>query len=315
MLQSQRGERRTKLLRLRNIQFYRGRRRMCHNDRSLLSADSVSVTFEFQKNDERDVTITQHCTHDATLCPVRAWAALVKRVLGYPSTNSDTPVNAFVVNGVLKYIPATRIVDKIRASATVIGEDVLGCHPSEFGSHSIRSGAAMAMCLNDVPTYTIMLVGRWSSDAFLKYIRRQVQEFTSGVSTRMIQQRGRFLLQRAPRTLDEPSRRPKDRPQIAANPLPASTVLAEMPASGLQCPPSPCSPKHDTHYWPICATERRRGRGTSPSKKFHLPPMPAPVHVVLNCISCSTKLHRVGRISGGRYCVRCIIVVGTARWG
>ena len=56
------GERRTKLLRLRNIQFYRGRRRMHHNDRSLLSADSVSVTFEFQKNDERDVTITQHCT-------------------------------------------------------------------------------------------------------------------------------------------------------------------------------------------------------------------------------------------------------------
>ena len=40
----------------------------------------------------------------------------------------------------------------------------------------------MAMYLNDVPTYTIMLVGRWSSDAFLKYIRRQVQEFTSGVS-------------------------------------------------------------------------------------------------------------------------------------
>ena len=111
----------SKLLRLRNIQFYRGRRRMCHNDRSLLSADSVSVTFEFQKNDERDVTITQHCTHDATLCPVRAWAALVKRVLGHPSTNSDTPVNAFVVNGELKHIPATRMVDKIRASATVIG--------------------------------------------------------------------------------------------------------------------------------------------------------------------------------------------------
>ena len=186
------GERRTKLLRLRNIQFYRGRRRMHHNDRSLLSADSVSITFEFQKNDERDVTIAQHCTPDATLCPVRAWAALVKRVLGYPGTNSDTPVNAFVINGVLKYIPATRIVDKIRASATVIGEDVLGCHPSEFGSHSIRSGAAMAMYLNDVPTYTIMLVGRWSSDAFLKYIRRQVQEFTSGVSTRMIQ-RGSFF--------------------------------------------------------------------------------------------------------------------------
>ena len=261
------GERRTKLLRLRNVQFYRGRRRMCHNDRSLLSADSVSVTFEFQKNDERDVTITQHCTHDATLCPVRAWAALVKRVLGCPSTNSDTPVNAFVVNGVLKHIPATRIVDKIRASATVIGEDVLGCHPSEFGSHSIRSGAAMAMCLNDVPTHTIMLVGRWSSDAFLKYIRRQVQEFTSGVSTRMIQ-RGSFFS-----TCPTHTRRAIAKtqgPQIAANPSPASTALAEMPASGLQCPPSPCSPKHDTHCcWPICAMRKGGGgEGPHPLRSF-----------------------------------------------
>ena len=112
------GERRTKLLRLRNIQFYRGRRRMCHNDRSLLSADSVSVTFEFQKNDERDVTRLRNTapTTPPSAQPVQAWAALVKRVLGCPSTNNDTPVNAFVVNGVLKCIPATRTVDKIRES-------------------------------------------------------------------------------------------------------------------------------------------------------------------------------------------------------
>ena len=126
--------------------------------------------------------------------------------------------------------------------------------------------------LNYVPTYTIMLVGRWSSDAFLKYIRRQVQEFTSGVSTRMIQ-RGSFFNVRPTHTRRAIAK--TQGPQIAANPSPASTALAEMPASGLQCPPSPCSPKHDTHCWPICATERRRGRGTTPSKKFHLPPMPA----------------------------------------
>ena len=135
----------------------------------------------------------------------------MKRVLGHPSTNSDTPVNAFVVNGVLKHIPATRTVDKIRASATVIGEDVLGCHPSEFGSHSIRSGAAMAMCLNHVPTHTIMLVGRWSSDAFLKSsasVARRSKNLHP--ESPHAHDPTRFLLQRAPRTLDEPSRRPKD---------------------------------------------------------------------------------------------------------
>ena len=41
-----------------------------------------------------------------------------------------------------------------------------------------------------------------------------------------------------------------------------------------------CSCGGTANTRPICATERRRGRGTSPSKKFHLPPMPAPVHVV-----------------------------------
>ena len=130
---------------------------------------------------------------------------------------------------------------------------------------------------NDVPTCNHMLAGRWSSDAFLKHIRRQVQEFTSGVSTRMIQRGSFFNVPHAHST--SPIAKTQG-PQIAASQsfAPASTVLAEMPASGrLQCPPSPCSPKHDTHYWPICATERRRGRGTSPSKEFHLPPMPAPV--------------------------------------
>ena len=44
----------------------------------------------------------------------------------------------------------------------------------------------MAMYLAGVPVDTIMLIGRWSSDAFLRYIRRQVQEFSAGVSRRMI---------------------------------------------------------------------------------------------------------------------------------
>lgn len=51
---------------------------------------------------------------------------------------------------------------------------------------NIRSGAVMAMHLDGVPMYTIMLLGRWSSDAFLWYIRHQVQQFSSGVSARMI---------------------------------------------------------------------------------------------------------------------------------
>jgi hypothetical protein len=44
----------------------------------------------------------------------------------------------------------------------------------------------MAIYLASVPVYTIMLLGRWSSDAFLRYIRHQVKEFSKGVSQKMI---------------------------------------------------------------------------------------------------------------------------------
>ncbi|KAL7473985.1 hypothetical protein ACHAWX_000001 [Stephanocyclus meneghinianus] len=45
----------------------------------------------------------------------------------------------------------------------------------------------MLMYLAKEPVYTIMLIGRWSSDAFLAYIEKQVKEFTKGVSSRMLQ--------------------------------------------------------------------------------------------------------------------------------
>jgi hypothetical protein len=47
--------------------------------------------------------------------------------------------------------------------------------------HSIRSGSAMAMYQGKCLVYTIMLIGRWSSDAFLWYIPKQVMEFSHNV--------------------------------------------------------------------------------------------------------------------------------------
>ena len=44
----------------------------------------------------------------------------------------------------------------------------------------------MAMYLNGVPVYTIMLLGRWSSDAFLRYTLKQVTAFSNNVSRTMV---------------------------------------------------------------------------------------------------------------------------------
>ena len=169
-----------------NIRFYSDKRLTPHTSSQLHLADCVTITFVFQKNDTRDETITMHRTLDPTLCPVRAWAAITSRIRGYSDTTDETPVNTFQFQKRTFQVRATQILSAIRAAVKIIGPTQLGFASSEVGTHSIRSSAAMAMYLAGVPVYTIMLIGRWSSDAFLRYIRRQVQEFSSGVSARML---------------------------------------------------------------------------------------------------------------------------------
>ena len=44
----------------------------------------------------------------------------------------------------------------------------------------------MAMFLAKVPIYIIMIVGRWASYAFVKYLRQQVLGFTKNINERML---------------------------------------------------------------------------------------------------------------------------------
>jgi hypothetical protein len=91
-----------------------------------------------------------------------------------------------VTNDTWKLVTGAFLATQLRAAASGIGKDVLGFSPDGIGTHSIRSGAAMAMYLAGVPVFTIMLIERWSSDAFLQYIRRQMLQFSSGVASRMV---------------------------------------------------------------------------------------------------------------------------------
>jgi hypothetical protein len=190
-----RGPRKTKLLTLGNIRFRHKRVPVAHSDPRLHLSTVVSITFVSQKNGKKDTTITMYRTEDDILCPVKAWAAIVKHLLLDPATRSSTPINACRVPptstrartpGKRVFLSGDDMITAIRTAASTIGENHLGFTVEELGTHSIRSGAAMAMHLAHVPSYTIMLIGRWSSDAFLRYIRVQVMQFAQNVSGRMI---------------------------------------------------------------------------------------------------------------------------------
>ena len=139
-----------------------------------------------QKKDEKADTVNQLASGDAVLCPVRSWAAIVKRIRCYPGSNDGTPVSSVWSNGKLEHITSRMLVNALEAAVEAVGNDVINIQKGEIGTHSIRSGAAMSMYLGEVPVYTIMMLGRWSSDAFLRYIRKQVEQFSHNVSRKMI---------------------------------------------------------------------------------------------------------------------------------
>ena len=80
---------------------------------------------------------------------------------------------------------ADHVRSKIRTIVVLIEEDFLGFKKDYIGLHSIQSGGSMAMLLSGKSVIIIMRVVHWSSEAFLEYIREQVESFTFGVSQRM----------------------------------------------------------------------------------------------------------------------------------
>jgi hypothetical protein len=170
--------RRTDILKIRNIKFYRNGRLLSHDHPELEYADCVSITFKMQKKDEKVDTVTMYRTEHLFMCPVRAWAAIVKRIRSYPGADENTPVSSVWRLNRIEHITSDEVIKSL-------GYENLGVEKGDFGTHSIRSGGAMAMYLDEVPIYSIMMIGRWSSDAFLRYIRKQVEQFSHNISKRM----------------------------------------------------------------------------------------------------------------------------------
>ena len=120
-------------------------------------------------------------------CPVKLFASIVRHIRSRPAGTDSTPVYMFT-NSTYNLDPITsdHVRQVLRGAVALFGEDRLGFTIKDFGTHSIRSGAAMAMYIDNVHVYTIMIIGRWSSDDFLRYIRKQVEQFSHNVSSRMI---------------------------------------------------------------------------------------------------------------------------------
>ena len=135
---------------------------------------------------------TQGRTLDPALCPVQAWARAYIRVMTlFPHNTLTTPISALRDHdGHTVHITASKVTQLLQSTCRAAGGySRFGIHPHSLGTRSIRSGAAMALFLNNHSADKIQLLGRWRSNAFLRYIRPQALEWTDAMARDMAQTR------------------------------------------------------------------------------------------------------------------------------
>ena len=130
---------------------------------------------------------TQYNNKDPQLNPVSNWAFTVRRIRSYPGFDPSWEVSTYYKAGRFSKITSVEMINEIKFVVSGTGQEILGFTADNVGLHSVHGSLAMLMYLAKEPVYTIILVGRWSSDAFLAYIEKQIKKFTKGVSSQMLQ--------------------------------------------------------------------------------------------------------------------------------
>lgn len=131
-------------------------------------------------------------TGDRILCPVRAWTSVITRIRQTNKKPSTTVNYCHIQNeerhtASVHYLSQQDTIATLRNSAKT-HQKVLPYKSNDIGSHSIRSGAAVALFLAGVDPVEIMFMGRWSSDAFLLYLHPHIVEMAKDLSNRMVTQ-------------------------------------------------------------------------------------------------------------------------------
>ena len=164
---------RTKTLQIRDIRFFTGNRVIKRNQLQQHYPEMVTVNFYRQKNGVKEAKITMHQAAGA-LCPVRAFRSIIIRILAYQGENEYSTINTVKYGTKNVKVSSKVLLQHIRNTVSLIGEEKLGFKPNDVGIHSIRSSFAMFLILNGIQPEIVQLQGRWKSDAFMEYIRPKV---------------------------------------------------------------------------------------------------------------------------------------------
>ena len=172
---------------LADVQFFLGSRRLniqTTPDAVLRRATFATLEFTTQKNGVRGEVIGLGKSGSQTLCPV---IVLVERVIHLRAHNAPplTPISSYYANGKWNPVRPCDITLILKSVVGILGAS-LGFTKDDVSARSLRASGAMALLCANVDHDRIKLVGRWRSDAMLRYLHVQAQPVMKHFAKAMI---------------------------------------------------------------------------------------------------------------------------------
>ena len=98
--------------------------------------------------------------------------------------DGSVPLASFYSGNKRLRIKSAEVTRHIRQAALVLFDDT-GIDPNELTARSLRAGGAMALLCAHCDTDQIKLLGRWHSDAMMRYLHQEAQPVLQQLARKM----------------------------------------------------------------------------------------------------------------------------------
>lgn len=149
---------------------------------TLVQADAATICLENQKNGHKGCVLHHEASGELLMCPVKALARRMFALRGLPR---ETPISAVGGGSPNQRVSPSYVLRVLRMASKTMDLEQRGFDLSRIGTHSLRSGGAMALKLNGYDDVTIQKLGRWSSNTYLVYVQTQVANLSAGIARAM----------------------------------------------------------------------------------------------------------------------------------
>jgi len=186
------AESRSQAFRLRDIHFtidgkvYNAVKAPLYDETDLDRISYASLQFSDQKNAVKGEQIGHRATNDATWCPTKALGRLVLHLRRHKAAPSTPIFHHYNTHDKQWYkVTSTFITNALRHAATSV-QDTTGIDPALISARSLRPGGATALLCAGIDKDAIQLLGRWKSDAMLRYLRIQAASLQFNYAQQML---------------------------------------------------------------------------------------------------------------------------------